>query len=987
MWRDAGTGGTGMTELILLFLGVAVAVLWRRQTAMLQQMQFLRLQLPIDRPATAQTGWDASTSTAEDKPQAVPNEDRTHSAVPAVSTSFAPIVAKQPAPGRKGASKRTLPKFETPTFKLPSIDFENLFGRLLPIWAGGVALAVAGFFLVRYSIAAGFFGPTIRVALGFVFGAGLIAAAELAHRNALRIADPRVGQVLAGAGLATLYGAFYMAGTRYDLVGTGIAFAGMAAATAAAIGLSFRFGLPSAIIGLVGGFAAPLLVSNDDPNLGLLSLYLALVTAGLSKAGANQGRSWLALASLAGGLGWGALILISGITGLTDIVVFGGYLVLLGAVIPAFTQGPNVSPMLRAGIGAVAAAQMAAMVALSSFTPMAWALYLLLGAALTGLVWRDARLQEGAAFAGLTGLFLLGLWTGSTTGGFLTILAAMVGLFIAVPAIRLVRGNDAAIIHVQVAALALGFASVGVLRFMEEWSGIGLATMPLAVAVVPLAVVWYRYPDNNSPFGWKRLLNAGAAAMLLAAAAVLAVPAWAAPVAIAPVAMGLVVLAWRRDEHGLLGLCVAAVAATLIALVYGLHYIEAERLMETDGWRWSTPSVLRWLALLAPPLMLALRNNTPAKLRGAMEALAVVAFYGLLAQVLSALVLPWAMVALIVALLLSISEGTGRFSVTISAAALAGAWALVPLVDWFAFAVKSLAGAPMLTSATINAGDAFLRIMPFGAALVGVAWQRRAQGGTWPLLTASALATLTVGAHIVFKQVFAIESAAAFVTYGLAERTVWQAILLAGAVAVLRIPQDSNRLATVLAATALAHFTLYGLWWHNPLTSAQAVGLPVGANLLTASYAVGFGALYVLRVRLAQTDRVRRALDGGTMLLATLFALSALRHVFAGTILLEPPVGQTEDLLRSLLGIVMAVGFLLWSSRAKGRGDTGRTWRIGSLMLMLLAVLKVFLFDAAGLEGLMRVASFMALGFSLIGIGWFYTRQLAASKPPPETAV
>ncbi len=355
--------------------------------------------------------------------------------------------------------KRKLPKFETPTFKLPSIDFENLFGRLLPIWAGGVALAVAGFFLVRYSIAAGFFGPTIRVALGFVFGAGLVAAAELAHRNAVRIADPRVGQVLAGAGLATLYGAFYMAGTQYDLVGTGIAFAGMAAVTAAAIGLSFRFGLPSAILGLVGGFAAPLLVSSDAPNLGLLSLYLALVTAGLSKAGANQGRSWLALASLAGGLGWGALILISGVTGSTDIVAFGGYLVLLGAVIPAFTQGPNVSPVLRAIIGAVAAAQMAAMVALSGFTPMAWALYLLLGTALTGLAWRDARLQEGAAFAGLTGLFLLGLWTGSTTGGFLTILAAMVALFITIPAIRLVRGKDAAILHVQVAALALGFAS------------------------------------------------------------------------------------------------------------------------------------------------------------------------------------------------------------------------------------------------------------------------------------------------------------------------------------------------------------------------------------------------------------------------------------------------------------------------------------------------------------------------------------------------
>jgi len=47
------------------------------------------------------------------------------------------------------------------------------------------------------------------------------------------------------------------------------------------------------------------------------------------------------------------------------------------------------------------------------------------------------------------------------------------------------------------------------------------------------------------------------------------------------------------------------------------------------------------------------------------------------------------------------------------------------------------------------------------------------------------------------------------------------------------------------------------------------------------------------------------------------------------------------------------------------------------LVLMLAAVIKVFLVDAAGLAGLLRIASFMALGFSLIGIGWVYSRQLS----------
>ena len=107
------------------------------------------------------------------------------------------------------------------------------------------------------------------------------------------------------------------------------------------------------------------------------------------------------------------------------------------------------------------------------------------------------------------------------------------------------------------------------------------------------------------------------------------------------------------------------------------------------------------------------------------------------------------------------------------------------------------------------------------------------------------------------------------------------------------------------------------------------------------------------------------------MLVIAVYALSELRHLFAGSRLDSIPVSQWEDLLRSLLGIVLAIGFLLWGARTRSR-----SWRIGSLALMVLAVLKVFLVDAAGLAGLARIASFMALGFSLIGIGWFYSRQL-----------
>ena len=76
------------------------------------------------------------------------------------------------------------------------------------------------------------------------------------------------------------------------------------------------------------------------------------------------------------------------------------------------------------------------------------------------------------------------------------------------------------------------------------------------------------------------------------------------------------------------------------------------------------------------------------------------------------------------------------------------------------------------------------------------------------------------------------------------------------------------------------------------------------------------------------------------------------------------------------LFVALLPGFLLWGI-TKQKLD----WRLGSLVLMVAAVGKVFLFDASGLEGIVRIASFIALGLSLIGIGWLYSRFLPSGEP------
>src|SRR6187399_2928358 len=301
-----------MEWLVIIGLVVAVMRLWGRVGALEKQLHEIGPDESCSEPGFVGTAPAAAAepdmalepvpvSPVADLPQVVPSWDPQPVAF---DSGEQPAELSDPGPVGPGFLGRR-----------PSFDFEDVFGRRLPIWAGGIALAVAGVFLVRFSIEAGLLTPQVRVALSFLFGLLLLAGAEAAYRFEERIKDPRVRQALAGAGLATLYAGFYLAGTQYGLIGAGAAFVGLAAVTAAAIGLSFRFGLPSAVLALVGGFAAPALVASEEANVPLLTLYLALITAGLAFTGQRQGRPWLGYAALGGGFLWGLALLASGPVG------------------------------------------------------------------------------------------------------------------------------------------------------------------------------------------------------------------------------------------------------------------------------------------------------------------------------------------------------------------------------------------------------------------------------------------------------------------------------------------------------------------------------------------------------------------------------------------------------------------------------------------------------------------------------------------------
>lgn len=952
-----------MTALILIGLMVAVAVLWQRIDRL--QWRIASLELALDRgvqsardalPDQERFDWIAPDSGPAPAPE--PATATAQSTTPDLSTDT-PV----PEPAARSAAAVFEPILPaTPVITAARrFGFEDIFGRYLPIWAGGITLAVAGFLIVKYSIDAGLLSPGVRVVLGLLFGGGLIAGAELALRRDDVARDPRIRQALSGAGIATLYASVLVAANLYHLIGPMIAFAGLAAITLLAGLLSVRFGVPSAILGLVGGLAAPALVGSAEPDVPLLASWLALTVGGLSMLGRRQRWWWLGALAVVGGFGWGLLLIANGLHDVAASLAVGSLTLVLAAAFPLAIAGPP-GRVFRIGAAIAGCAQMAAIVATGGFTPLDWGQYGLLSLAILWLSRRETALAD-LPLAGLgVGALLTIAWPDPPTRMMAAVLAGGAAIY-GMPAIwRLWRDNTRLADATQAAAIAAGIALIPLSHF---WG-----TVPRA-DFAPLALIGMTIAGGAAALGWRQPTRGGdarfaivsvTAIVLGALAAGLASPVWA----IAPVVAIAAVLALalgRVADDPRIDAAAQLLAAAMIVLLVTSDVDELARCVGLVAPAAPATALLRWATGTAAMASFA-RWSMIAAMRRAAAAMTVLLLYAATAQVVPA---PW--LALVPAAILAGLALAGR-RIPMPAAATAGAlavgWAVEPLLVWMAGAGGSLVGVPFLLGAVPTIDATLIRITAPAAALALLTWR-----GVLPerLREVGAILTIafaTIVVHALWKHVFAIADTARFVALGMAERTTWEALLFGAAIVAWRT--GARRIATGLGAAALLHFVWYTALLHDPLWSAQLAG-----PWLAPAFAIAFAIVWLSGRPIAgpAADRLR---DGIRMAMIVLLAAALLRQTFHGSMLSEPGVSQAEDIGRSLTAIVIAIGYLQWGIR---RG--ARDWRIVSLMLMLAAVGKVFLIDAAGLDGLLRIASFAALGFSLIGVGWLYSRYLPDS--------
>lgn len=153
-------------------------------------------------------------------------------------------------------------------------------GAKLFAWLGGFAGFLAVAFFVKYSFEHDLVPPEVRVAIGFLTGAALIVGGLLIKRPGLRI----TAQVLCATGVVSLYAVTFACNGVYHFAAFGplATFLLMALTTAAAFLLAVRMDAQVvALLGLLGGFLTPILLSTGHDNPPGLFGYIALLDAGL----------------------------------------------------------------------------------------------------------------------------------------------------------------------------------------------------------------------------------------------------------------------------------------------------------------------------------------------------------------------------------------------------------------------------------------------------------------------------------------------------------------------------------------------------------------------------------------------------------------------------------------------------------------------------------------------------------------------------------
>ena len=807
----------------------------------------------------------------------------------------------------------------------PKESLESTIGARWAVWVGGIALALGGIFMVKYSIESGLLSPGVRLALAALFGLALIAAGEVIRRRAAPVLNSAfqnamIPGVLTAAGVVALFGSTYAAHAIYEFIGPATAFILLALISLATLGLSLLHGQALAGLGLLASMATPALIASTAPRPWTLFGYLVLTW--LATLLASRLRRWLIAPSLANGLLslWPLLyITFSPVVDLAPVTLsmlamIGGTIFLWPGRYPVSeavkedaTTAPAEDTPQRVSSGMEWAAFLARQ-------PLGMTLTAAIGALTVSLCIVGFSLRYGYPIVDATFMFaaivaaVAAFGAGRLHAAWATILSALVAVVGTsgiltnwIAGIESTTDGTASLqstVLYEVLGLGALFVVIGAffLRRFAQAEKPYAALWSLVMAATPLAIATISFVNfGNWTLDWLHGLYGIGLALVL---------------------IGLAEWQDRSDGEGLKLPTNILAAGSFVAAVFALHTLAHH----------ATATIL--LPVLGIAYLLAGRlRNWP--------------------------VLPWTMVAALV-----ITMGRIAWQPTIVDPSELGT---TPVFNML-LAGYGIPAALAVFAAFITRHSPNLRLRNALQALACFL----------VLLTIAILVRHAMNGGVLNDAAPTLGEQSIYTLLAIGASATLMALDLSAASPVFRY---GGMALGVISVAMILTLHLLGL---NPFMTGESTGRIPLFNLLLLAYllpAAAYGGL-------ALFARNRRPLPYVAMLavaaavMAFAWATLSVRRFWQGEYI---PFwnGFIQGELYSYSVVWLLIGIALLGLGARFEA---RSLRIASAVLVFIAVVKAFLMDMANLEGFLRALSFIGLGAVLIGIGLFYQKILTRKK-------
>lgn len=234
----------------------------------------------FSKPSAAKKGTVpvASETPEEREPSLIRTSKEKSSLAPPRSTEKIALVLAATSENEEILPQQELAATSKPKAPKSSIDWELLIGGKWLNRIGALALFFSLAFFLKYAFDQNWLNEVVRINLGGVTGLALLYGGYRTNRNKLSI----FAQGLVGAGIAILYVTVYASFNFYHLIPQSFALLLMSGITILSFHQAMNYNsLAVALLGWMGGFLTPFLVSTGEASTIGLFTYLSFLVIGI----------------------------------------------------------------------------------------------------------------------------------------------------------------------------------------------------------------------------------------------------------------------------------------------------------------------------------------------------------------------------------------------------------------------------------------------------------------------------------------------------------------------------------------------------------------------------------------------------------------------------------------------------------------------------------------------------------------------------------